>query len=690
MLLAVVVLLVGRVVWFWPRTNWSLRSDIQDDSYLKNLRKADPEAKDITHVILISIDTCRADHLGCYGYSRNTSPNIDALAAESIRFNHVVTPVPITLAAHSSILTGQTPLGHKVRDNNNYRLADSNVTLAEILRQSGFETGAVVGAFVLDSQFGLDQGFDTYDDEIEKQAQLKMTFHERSGREVTRLAANWLQRHRNNISFLFVHYFDPHIPYKAHQEFVFTSLPFLVSEKDRYDGEIAYADDCVGRLINELKHLGIYDSTLLIVTADHGEGLGEHHEKTHAHFIYRSTLHVPLIIRIPGGPEGIVINETVGLIDIVPTVCSILGIDVPPAVQGQDLSTLIFNDSGSFEERPVYCESLYLTKFGLGPLLGLTDGRWKYIHTANPELYDLEKDPYERKNLLDKHNEKTLLLKEQLRAILKNSDSADAADNKTVIDDETRNRLASLGYLAGQIVDDQIQFDQIGPDPKEYLEFSDFMGQFPTLINAGKIHQAKKLCNKMLKKWPNMSQLYYCLGEAAVVENDLDLIISSFTRYLSIVNSDSRRDYGVRVKPDYELGIAHGDLGVAYKTKGNLEKAKEHFTKAVAYNPYDVKFIQRLAFVFNQTGDTDSAVIYYKKALDISPDVPETHFYLANALFEQGKYEEAILHYNKALQLRPGWAEALGNLRAVQAQKSQQQRIHSDLSGEGSETNIAQ
>ncbi|GAG97977.1 unnamed protein product, partial [marine sediment metagenome] len=285
--------------------------------------------KKITHVVLISIDTCRADHLGCYGYLRKTSPNIDAVAAEGIMFKHAVTSVPITLPAHSSMLTGTIPIYHGVRDNNNYQLSDSSLTVAEILHQYKFVTGAVIGAFVLDSQFGLDQGFDFYDDKIDPGEKKFFIYSERKAEEVTRLANIWLEENKNKKSFLFLHYFDPHSPYESHERFRFGSGFDPNSQIDGYDSEIAYTDYCIGQVIDKLKELSLYDSTLLIITADHGEGLGQHNEISHGFFIYYSTLHVPLIIKIPTGPKGKQINNLVALIDILPTICDSLGIDVP-------------------------------------------------------------------------------------------------------------------------------------------------------------------------------------------------------------------------------------------------------------------------------------------------------------------------------------------------------------------------
>ena len=666
--------LVGRIVWLTPRTSWSLKDSGRADFSQQNVRQAGLRLKDVGGVVIISIDTCRADHLGCYGYSRKTSPNIDAFAAEGILFNHAVTPIPTTLPSHASMLTGTVPLYHGVRDNDNYRLAASNVTLAEILQENGFKTGAVIGAFVLDSQFGLDQGFDTYEDEMGQVEKKVLLHNERDAKEGTRLALAWLQEHYKDKFFLFLHYFDPHTPYRFHKEFAFSSLPVFVFSKDRYDSEIAYTDRCIGRVLDMLKSLDLYDTTLIIVTGDHGEGLGQHGEDTHSYFIYHSTLHVPMIIRIPGSPEGIIINETVGLIDVVPTVCGVLGIPVQANVQGENLCGLFSGNTDSFKNRAIYCEALQPTKFGLDPLLGLVSGRWKYIHTSNPELYDLKDDPHESRNLISQNIQQAGVMQAQLKTILQNANITDPVDSKMAIDAETRNRLESLGYLASQTVDDNVQFEQNGRAPKDFVEFCKFAGKFPELLHAGKSDKARKLCNDILKKWPNMPQFYYYLGLVAVGKKDFESTITHFSRYLAMMESESN-DGSMHARSDYQLAIAYGNLGSIFDYKGDVEKAKENLKKALIYNPYEIEYIRRLADVYYKSGVFNDAITYYTKALDIEPNSPEVHYYLGNVLFQQGKVEEAAAHYKSALRLRPGWPEAIRNLRVALAQMNQREGL---------------
>lgn len=321
-------------------------------------------SQSIQHVVLISIDTCRADYLSCYEHSRTSTPNIDRVAGEGFLFTHAVSPVPLTLPAHSTMLTGTNPPAHGVRDNLNYHLHADNLTLAEILREQGFATGAVVSAFVMDARFGLQQGFASYHDDFGGPLGVAIPpWDQRRASQTSQLGIEWLKTHRDEKSFLFLHYFDPHGEYDPPE-------PFASRYADNpYEGEICYVDQCIGQVINALKELGIYDSTLLIITADHGEMLGEHGEDNHSYFVYRSVLRVPLIFRVPGGQGQRPIEDAVGLVDIVPTVCRLLAIEPPAGLQGVALTHYFQGGDSSPAGRHYYAESLTPTKYGASALL---------------------------------------------------------------------------------------------------------------------------------------------------------------------------------------------------------------------------------------------------------------------------------------------------------------------------------
>ena len=373
------------------------------------LLRSGQSPKEIRHVLLISIDTCRADYLSCYGYPQQTTPNIDAIAEEGILFENVVTPIPWTLPAHSSMLTGTIPPYHGVHDNYAYRLGQFNVTLAEIMRQNGFQTAAIIGAFVMDSQFGLDQGFETYNDHFDGEVDTT-TISQRRAEDVTRYGLKWLEEHHHEPFFLFLHYFDPHDEYVPPEPFA------SAFRNNLYAGEIAYTDHCIGQVIKKLKQLRLYGSTLIIITGDHGEMLGEHGEPTHSYFIYQSAIKVPLIFKLPGQRKSKNIKGLIGLIDIVPTICSLLGIQPPR--QGQDLSPCLLGKVRPDRERYMYCESLGPTQYKANALFGVVTNRFKYIQTTRPELYDLVQDPHETKDLIKREPQEARNLRDKLAQIL--------------------------------------------------------------------------------------------------------------------------------------------------------------------------------------------------------------------------------------------------------------------------------
>jgi arylsulfatase A-like enzyme len=418
------------------------------------------DTPEVRHVILISIDTCRADYLSCYGYPRPTTPNIDQFAREGILFENVISPIPVTLPAHSSMLTGTIPPYHGVHNNINYKLAESNLTLPEILKSHGFNTAAIVSAYVLDSQFGLSQGFDYYHDEFVK-IQRNIFGSERMGNETTRFALEWLDQNQDQKFFLFLHYYDPHYKYNPPEPF---------AKDNPYAGEIAFVDHCIGQVIEKLKKLNLYDSSLIVITGDHGEMLGEHGEEEHTYFIYQSAIKVPLIFKLPGQTKTGKTEYLAGLIDVVPTICGLLGIETPAQVQGEDLSPCLGQKQPPNQERHLYCESLIPTRFKANSLLGVVADGWKFIQTTRPELYDLTEDPAETKNLIDKQPQRARFLQEHLKQMLEQAVRKANPDSKLNLDPQAIKRLQSLGYVAGGINED-FRFDQSRDDPKDLINY---------------------------------------------------------------------------------------------------------------------------------------------------------------------------------------------------------------------------
>src|ERR1022692_2930094 len=361
-------------------------------------------------VYLITIDTLRADHVGCYGYKQVETPTIDAIAVDGVRFTQAFTHSPITNTSHTTILTGLLPSIHGVTDFG-VPLPPQHVTWAELLKKQGYQTAAFIGAVILDSQTlapGLDRGFDFYDNFPAKpDTKERWGRVERRGMDVVEHAESWFEKHRAGPHFVWVHLYDPHDPYEP-------PPPFSEKYKDHpYDGEIAYADSAVAHWIAFLKKAGVYDNAIIVVAGDHGEGLGEHGEETHGLFLYDTTLHIPLILKMPlklkpkpagGAQPGAVIDAQVRTTDILPTILSATGIAAPVGLNGESLLPLISGaENGSMNSSPshraLFGETDYPLRWGWAPLRALRSDNTKWIEAPRPELYDLQADPKELKNL---------------------------------------------------------------------------------------------------------------------------------------------------------------------------------------------------------------------------------------------------------------------------------------------------
>jgi len=412
------------------------------------------------NVLLVTIDTARQDRFGCYGYQPAQTPTIDALAAGGVTFDNALASVPLTLPSHATIMTGLTPLGHGVHDNGIDALGPEPSTLAEVLKAQGYDTAAFIACFVMDARFGLDRGFDLYDFEVSMAGfrPQMADFNERPANEVTDAAITWLDGRRQEGStspfFAWVHYFDPHLPYRSPLQ----NSPVLSSRP--YDAEIAFVDQQLKRLLEDLASHGQIDRTVVIVTADHGESLGEHQEATHGMFIYNSTLKVPLVFSCPTLFEGPrrCRDRVVGLIDLRATIEDLLSID--PIGQNDGLSLL-----GEIpHDRLLYVETEGPLKFvGASPLRGLQGIDLKYIQAPIPEFYDLKDDPDERRNLHASRGAYIRPLEAQLTEILGSADR-DTGSSRQMTDEEIQ-RLRSLGYVHSSGNQDEGSL----PDPKTMI-----------------------------------------------------------------------------------------------------------------------------------------------------------------------------------------------------------------------------
>jgi len=415
-----------------------------------------------TNVVLIIIDTIRPDRLGCYGCTLPTSPNIDKLASEGTLFTNAVTTAPITLPSVSAILTSTYPVSNNVRYNGRFFLSDANITLAEILKQQGYKTAAFIGGFPLDSRFKVDQGFDVYDDDFSnsaKQGNRKWIGHEvgdfeRTAAEVNENTFKWLEQKGDDPFFLMVHYFDPHWPHKSPGD-------FGEKFKSPYNNEVAYTDEQIGKLLKKLDDMGLMKDTFVVLTGDHGEGLGAHEELTHGEYIFDTTVLIPLVLyhqnRIPKGRK---IDMMVRSIDIMPTILELLNVPASPESQGVSLLQAF---TGELEESPALIETMlpYYESADRGTtpakVMGLRTGRWKLVYATferdgKPvqigELYDIQEDPLEIFNVLDENLETFVRLAQEMHSMIATYSAVGTPkNNEMVMDKETREKLKSLGYL---------------------------------------------------------------------------------------------------------------------------------------------------------------------------------------------------------------------------------------------------
>jgi arylsulfatase A-like enzyme len=439
------------------------------------------------NVLLVTLDTTRPDRLGCYGYGQARTPTIDGLLGNGVLFENAVTSVPLTLPSHASLLTGRYPPALRVRDNGTYRLGPEHETLAEILHRHGYATAAFVSCFVLDRRFGLDQGFDLYELEVNEQGrrQPNELRHERPADEVSRSAIAWLRARSRDGStgpfFAWVHYFDPHHPYAPPP-----ATAGQIFKGDAYDGEIAFVDRELGRLLAALDELGLRDRTLVVLASDHGEGLGEHGEAYHGIFVYESTIRVALMLSCPalfGGPARVG-DALVGLVDVLPTLEDLLGLPPSAGLDGRSLLR-----GAADPDRTIYIESMHPAEgLGCSALVGLRRAADKYIHAPRPEYYDLAADPGESLNLYDTTAVGPDILHERLAAMLRRFEEAVDGAGARTLSDEERRALQSLGYVSGTYAGPGKL-----PDPKDRIAAINQMSEVTRLTAGGRYEEALTL-----------------------------------------------------------------------------------------------------------------------------------------------------------------------------------------------------
>lgn len=592
------------------------------------------------NLLLITIDTLRADHLSCNGAENVVTPNLDRLAREGANFSRVRAPVPLTLPSHASILTGKYPPTHGVRENAAAPLSEDQLTLQEVLQSNGYETAAFLGSFVLDRRFGLAQGFDVYDDRVWTSAEeLEKLQAERPAEAVFDAFKSWLaDRVGQRPFFAWLHFYDPHAPYLPPE-------PYRTAYRsDPYAGEVAYTDEVVGKVWTALESRAMLRGTVIGVVGDHGEGLGEHQEATHSVLIYNSTLHVPMILYSPGQvPAGSRVETLTSLVDLAPTLLDLVGLPRELGTGRSLLSKIGLSEApaepGDEQTRPVYSESLYAQRnLGWSPLFGVEDRDFKLILGAEPELFDLGADPEERRNLAAERPEKVSALKEQFATLGIGLETASQEEEAASLDPETVARLRSLGYLSSPRGSASAPAAGEAPDPKEQMGvWNEIQLALAEYTMEDFVSAASRL-EKLLASHPDISLGYEYLGSAYEKMGRLSDAVDVYRKGIE-------RGLG-----SSELSVG---LGRIYLQRGDLPLAASALRVALAEDPLHVVALHQLADVEARGGNLAEATALYDRALEINPAYVYSWNGLGMARNRQGRDEEAAIAFQKAVKLDP-------------------------------------
>jgi arylsulfatase A-like enzyme/Tfp pilus assembly protein PilF len=592
------------------------------------------EVKSAPNVVVITIDTLRPDHLGCYGDKQIRTPNIDALASGGTRFERAYTPVPVTLPAHTVIFTGTYPMLSGMHDFSGNKLNATQPTLASVLKQHGYVTGAVVGSAVLDSRFGLNQGFDFYYDHFDfnRLQESNLEEMERPGNVVTDATLDWLGNNRKNKFFLWMHLYDPHYPYRP-------PAPYSEQYKDRpYDGEIAFADAQVGRLIGFLKANGLYQNTLIVLAGDHGESLGEHGEKNHGFFIYNATLHVPMIIRLPGDSSPRVVSELTSLADLMPTVLHVLKIDVPSQVQGVSLLPLM-SPKKPEESRNLYAETfLPRLHFNWSELRALETEKYHFIDAPKPELYDLSKDPGETQNLYAEKKAVAEEMRARLTTLIGQHSAGTELAQKTGLDPALMERLKSLGYAGFSGGGNPAITDRSLPDPKDRIQIYELISEAIAESQHGEYQNSAEKLTAALKTEPDSVPVHYLLGLDYYRLRQFPRAVEELQRVLQL-------------SPDYALAVFN--LGLAYARTGDFDRAIQQLKHALDLDGTNFSAAYNLGAAYGQKQMVPEAVASFRQTVAIAPDYPAGHRALGEMLLYRGEVDEALAELKRASELDP-------------------------------------
>jgi choline-sulfatase len=576
-------------------------------------------------VIVISIDTLRADRLAVYGYGRGRSPALTAFARDAVVFERAYAHAPQTLPSHASLFTGRLPFEHKVRDNLGFTLGQGAVTLASVFRGAGYSTAGFVSAYVMRRETGIDHGFEVYD------ATFKASGADRSPAQVQRpgpdtLAATeaWLSSRASDRFLLFFHIYEPHTPYKAPDRF---------ADLAPYDGEVAFADEITGRLLQALKARGWYDAATIVVLSDHGEGLGDHVEEEHGLFLYDEVIRIPWLMKLPhGAGAGRRVSAPVQHIDLLPTLSAMHGLPAPPGLQGRDLTDAMLGRA-ALPPRGIYAEALYSRyHFGWSELLSFTDERFRYIKAPREELYDLERDPGERENVVGTRQQAAAALRSALDGLV----AGRAVDAPSAVSDEDRQRLAALGYVGTQSAAAAAASGSLA-DPKDKAPLLRTYRRAVGMLGDGRPREGAALLATILADDPNMTDVW---SQYAAVLGRLGRWQEAFDAYgrMIVLQPD---------EPSGPLGAASALLML-----GRFDDARAHATLAIAKAPSQAH--QALALIALAAQRHDDALREADLAAQAEPGLPMPAFIRGAIAYNAGQYPEAL---RSLVDAQKGWSQ---------------------------------
>jgi arylsulfatase A-like enzyme/cytochrome c-type biogenesis protein CcmH/NrfG len=587
-------------------------------------------------VFLVTIDTLRADHIHCYGYEKIETPALDRLAKDGVRFEQAFTPSPITNTSHATILTGLLPSDHGVTDFA-VPLAADHPTWAELLKPQGYQTAAFIGAVILDSKQlapGFDRGFDFYDNFPEHtKTKERWGRVERRGMEVVQHAEGWLDAHRAGPRFVWVHLYDPHDPYEPPE-------PFASLYKDQlYDGEIAYADSALGDFMAYLKKQGWYDGAVVVVVGDHGEGLGEHDEDTHGIFLYDSTTHVPLMMKLPGeDAKGREVAAQVRTTDILPTVLDVVGVQVPARLDGESLRPYFVGEAAG---RTAFGETDYPLRFGWAPLRSVRDREVKFIEAPRPEVYDLHADPKELRNIYkseDANAEKLRGLLAELRKRIPAQTPPGAAGPGT---SDELHALGYLGALDAAGSNSGVESSRL-PDPKDKIEEQNLLHRAMLALDDERTGAAREAFRQVLGMDPKSPTALVQLGQLELAAKNYAVAADCLGRAFAERPGDAAAAF---------------NYGQALRMTGDLAAARDALQASLKLNPNQLPARLLLGGLYLGLKDGAAAGDQFEAALLLQPESVEAQLGLAEAMIAQRRFSQVVRELLALSHSHPGNAE---------------------------------